>query len=222
MQTTNIGFKFSDYPMNKSITMIRGIRLLLYKYCTKHAGLGVSACLISGISMSGHAQISVKTNLLYDATLTPNVGVEYVVGSRSSVQLSYGMNTWTLGEGRKLRNWTLTPSYRYWWAEAGRGHYAGFLVQGGQYNMGGVSLPFGSWPALADHRYEGWFAGAALTYGYALPLGRHWRAEAQLGLGYDYFHYKQFTTPTGSELSEHKVKHYVGPNQLALNLVYVF
>lgn len=166
------------------------------------------------------AQISVKTNLLYDATLTPNIGVEWFAHRQHSLQIGYGYNPWTFGEGRKVRNWTVNSSYRYWWTKAGTGHFAGVQLQGGQYNMGGVRLPF--WQHLATHRYEGWLAGAGLTYGYSLPLNHQWRVEGVVGIGYDYLRYKAFACPTCSEVSEHKVKHYIGPNQLALNLVFGF
>ena len=40
------------------------------------------------------AQVAIKNNLLYDATTTPNLGIEVGVARRSSVQLVYGLNPW--------------------------------------------------------------------------------------------------------------------------------
>ena len=58
-----------------------------------------------------YSQIAVKTNLLYDATTTPNLGVEAAVSPKSTLNLVYGLNPWkfnsdTHGE-RKVKHWVL-------------------------------------------------------------------------------------------------------------------
>ena len=57
---------------------------------------------------------SIKNNLLYDATLTPNIGLEVKIGSRSSFQAFYGINPWKFSDTKKWRHWSLMPEYRYW------------------------------------------------------------------------------------------------------------
>ncbi len=44
-------------------------------------------------------QVALKTNLLYDATATPNVGMEIGVGKKHSVQVFYGLHPWKFGHG---------------------------------------------------------------------------------------------------------------------------
>lgn len=51
--------------------------------------VAVLATLFSGVL---YAQVAVKTNLLYDATTSPNLGVEVGVAPKSTVQLVYGLN----------------------------------------------------------------------------------------------------------------------------------
>ena len=68
--------------------------------------------LLTGV-LSTHAQFAVKSNLLYDATTTPNLGIEVGVGGRSTFNLVYGLNPWsfkseTHGE-RKVKHWVLMP-----------------------------------------------------------------------------------------------------------------
>lgn len=167
-------------------------------------------------------QVAVKTNILYDATTTPNLGAEMSVGKKSSVQLFYGLNPWKYGNNKKLRHWSLMPEYRYWFCRPFTGHFVGVHALGGQFNMGGVKLPFGAFPSLRTHRYEGWFAGGGLTYGYSWILGKHWNVEAAVGVGYAYIKYKEFECKTcGKQLKEDH-KNYIGPTKAALNLVYVF
>ena len=42
-------------------------------------------------------QVALKTNLLYDATATPNIGMEIGVGKKHSLQAFYGLNPWKFG-----------------------------------------------------------------------------------------------------------------------------
>ena len=59
-------------------------------------------------------------------------------------------------------------------------------LMGGQFNASSVELPFGFFPELEDHRYEGWYAGGGVTAGYQWVMSKHWNFEASIGLGYDY------------------------------------
>ena len=69
-------------------------------------------------------------------------------------------------------------------------------MHGGQYNIGGFDGQinfFGSDARkLKDSRYQGWFVGAGIAYGYAWILGRHWNLEAEIGFGYSYTRYDRF------------------------------
>ena len=76
---------------------------------------------------------------------------------------------------------------------------------------------------LSDYRYQGWFIGAGVAYGYAWILGRHWNLEAEIGVGYAYTQYDSFRcVGCGKRVEKDKPHHYVGPTKAAVNLVYVF
>ncbi len=166
--------------------------------------------------------VGVKTNILYDATTTPNIGVELGFGKRSSVQLFYGLNPWKFGDNKKLRHWSLMPEYRYWLCSPMSGHFFGIHALGGEFNAGGVKLPFGAFPELRDHRYEGWYVGGGLTYGYSWILGKHWNVEAAVGVGYIHADYDKFECKECGKKVKEGVRNYVGPTKAAVNLVYVF
>lgn len=73
--------------------------------------------LVLIMSLSANAQFAVKTNLLYDATTTPNVGAELAIGRQHTINLVYGINPWTFhsekhGE-RKATHWVVQPEYRW-------------------------------------------------------------------------------------------------------------
>ena len=97
-----------------------------------------------------------KTNLLYWATGTPNLGVEVALNGRNTLALQGGWQPWQYSDTKKMKHWALQPEWKYWFCETFNGHYLGLHALGGQYNVGGINLPFGLLPTLDDHRYQGY------------------------------------------------------------------
>ena len=63
-------------------------------------GIIASVVLILLAPSPAHAQqVALKTNLLYDATATPNIGMEIGVGKKHSLQAFYGLHPWKFGHG---------------------------------------------------------------------------------------------------------------------------
>lgn len=185
----------------------------------------ISALLVFAMALPASAQnVAVKTNALYWATTTPNIGVEVSVAKQHSLQLFYGLNPWKQsgGDQTSLRHWLLMPEYRYWFCESFNGWFVGAHLMGGQFNIGGVDLPFGLMPTLENRRYEGWYAGGGVTAGYQWVLSRHWNIEASLGVGYDYIKYDKFRCGECGERLKSGHTNYIGPTKLALSVMYVF
>ena len=170
--------------------------------------------------------INVKTNLLYDATLTVNAGAEVGLAPRWSFDLSGNFNNWAV-DGHKWKHWLVQPEVRYWFCDHFAGHFVGLHALGGQYNFGhfNTSLSFlgTDYSVFADERHQGWYVGAGIAYGYAFILNRHLNLELELGLGYVYTRYDVFQCEgCGKKVEEDKPHHYVGPTKAAINLVYAF
>ncbi len=68
-------------------------------------------------------EIALKTNLVYDALLTVNLGAEAKIAPRWSVDLSGNFNAWTLDHGKKWKHWMVQPEARYWFCDAMAGHF---------------------------------------------------------------------------------------------------
>lgn len=124
-----------------------------------------SVCIIFlmiGISLSAQ-NVAVKTNLLYDATTTFNLGAEIGLSPRWTLDLSANYNPFSFSDNKKWKHWMAQPEARYWFCERFNGHFMGLHLLGGQYNVGGVKLPFGIYPSVEDYRYEGYYYGAGLA-----------------------------------------------------------
>lgn len=164
---------------------------------------------------------AVKTNLIYDATTSFNVGTEFKVGGQYTLDISANYNPWTFSENKKFKHVLLQPELRYWICEPFNGHFWGVHAMYSHYNIGGIKLPFLSEQKLEKTRYQGNLYGAGISYGYQWYLSPRWNLEATIGLGYAYLDYKAYECQTcGQELYQ-KNRHYVGPTKVGLSLIYI-
>ena len=188
--------------------------------------LGVLAALFLTLTVARGQTLAVKSNLLYDATLTVNAGLEVGLAPRWSFDLSGNYNGWAVN-GHKWKHWLAQPELRYWFCDGLAGHFVGLHALGGEYNFGhfDTSLSFlgTDYSVFADQRHQGWYVGAGIAYGYSFILNRHWNLELELGVGYVYTRYDVFECEgCGRKVEEDKPHHYVGPTKAAVNLVYNF
>lgn len=171
--------------------------------------------------------VAVKTNLLADAIFSPNLGVEIGLAPKWTLDVSGQYNGWNLSDYRRWKHWLVQPEARYWFCDRFAGHFLGIHTHAGQYNIGGINgkVSFLGTDArkLKDTRYQGWFVGAGVSYGYAWILGMHWNLEAEIGVGYSYTRYDRFRCAgCGKKMESNRPHHYVGPTKAAVNLVYLF
>ena len=181
----------------------------------------VSILILNFTNLHGQ-DIGVKTNLLYDATSTINLGAEFGVARKWTIDISGSLNPWKFKDYKKFRIWMAQPEARYWFCEKFNGHFVGFHAMGGQFNVGNIKLPFGILSELKENQNEGWYVGAGLVYGYQWVLSRHWNFEAAIGLGYDYIKYDKYKC--GECGAKEGIFHtnYVGVTKLAVSAIYLF
>ena len=183
--------------------------------------------IFAGFGISRAQEVGIKTNLVDDALLNVNLGLEVGLAPRWTLDVPASLNTWILSHGRRWKHWWVQPGARYWFCDRFAGHFVGVHAHGGQYNIGGfdgkVNFLGTDFRKLKDTRFQGWFVGGGISYGYAWVLGTHWNLEAEIGLGYAYSRYDQFKcTGCGRKVAEDKPHHYVGPTKAAVNIVYLF
>lgn len=185
--------------------------------------------LITFAGMSANAQeggAALKTNLLYDATLTANAGIEFGLAAKWSLDISGNFNSWTDKEPT-LKHWLIQPEARYWFCDRFAGHFLGIHAIAGQFNWGRLTSTNDflntSFSYLRDHRAQGWGAGAGIAYGYTWVLNRHWNLEAEIGAGFIKTWYDVYDCEEcSSMIASGKTHTYYGPTKAAINLVYVF
>lgn len=209
--------------------------------------LWIAIIMLIFASASGLAQqAGIKTNLIGWATTTPNLGVEFSVGSRYTISVTGALNPWDFSDERHFHLWNAMPEFRYWFCERFTGHFIGVHALGGQYNVKNLNFPLKSlivsssiqpgtpddpaslqkgWPDLRSdanrgRHVEGWYAGGGFTYGYQWMLSKHWNLEASLSVGYAYSRLKFYGRC--KRVIDRRTLHYVGPTNAAVSFMYMF
>ncbi|GAB6010396.1 DUF3575 domain-containing protein [Dysgonomonas reticulitermitis] len=160
--------------------------------------------------------LAVKTNLLYDATTTFNLGGEFRLSDYLTLDVPVSYNPWTFPENRKFKHFLVQPELRYWLNEPFNGHFLGAHLLYSHFNIG--NLPFGS---LRDNRYQGDAYGLGFSYGYQWLLSSRWNLEATLGLGYVYLDYSRYECRACGRKTGEGPTNYFGATKAGISLIYI-
>lgn len=182
-----------------------------------------SLCIILLCALPAFGQrIAVKNNLLYDLSLTPNLGLEIGMTTKSTLNISAGYNPFDLGGYKRFKHWLVQPEYRYWFCEKFNGSFVGLHVHGGEFSVAGLKLLFGFMSQLKNHKYEGYFYGAGLSFGNQWILNKHWSLEAAIGIGYARVEADKYPCAECGKKLKSDSYNYVGPTKTAISIIYFF
>jgi hypothetical protein len=160
---------------------------------------------------------AVKTNLLFDATTTMNLGFELRIAPQWTVELTGSYNPWSWADNRKWKSIVVQPEFRYWInGTPFKGHFIGVHAHWAHYNFG--NLPFGQ---MKSHRYQGDLGGVGFSYGHSWPVAPRWTIEATLGAGYAYMDYQRFDGMECGTCYGWENRHYIGVTKLGVSLSYI-
>ena len=167
--------------------------------------------------------IALKTNLLFDLALMPNVEVEVPFGNRWSLNGEL-MFPWWLFDGDKYCLQILSGGLegRYWLGSRQNrenrkvltGHFLGLYAGGGKYDL--------QWDR---NGYQGeFFIAAGISYGYSTPIARNLNLEFSLGIGllrtgYEHYHARDnYRTLLWQNNGRYT---WVGPTKAKISLVWM-
>ena len=171
--------------------------------------------------------MAVKTNLLYDLLLVPNIGVEFYLGKNWSLVGDWMYGWWKkdrihwywrlYGGGLTLRKWLGRRAEE----KPLTGHHVGIYGQaltydfetGGRGYMGGE--PGGTLFDRANY-------AVGVEYGYSLPVGRRLNLDFTLGIGYLGGKYYEYVPMDDCYVWQTtKNRRYFGPTKLEVSLVWL-
>ena len=167
-------------------------------------------------------RVALRTNLLYDATLTPNLGVDIRVDSLRTVGLLAGVNAWDIdkAKNKKWRHMLFSlraRKYRDFLFH--KGYFEGDLIYS-HFNVGNTKIPFGIYSAVKDRRLQGDLVALGGKYGYSWILSRTWRIEAEAGVAVGYAWFKEYDCAHCGTYYGKGDRIFLLP-QLGINVVYI-
>ena len=170
---------------------------------------------------------ALKTNVIYDATATINLGVEFALAPKMTMDISGDLHPWVLPNGWRLTHYLVQPELRFWLKERFQGHFFAVNVLGATYNAGNIRNNFHimgrDMSALGRYRVEGIAYGAGLGYGYAVRVAKRLNVEMEIGLGYIGAEFDAYRLGEKESLyAQNSTAQYFGPTKGALNIVYIF
>lgn len=163
---------------------------------------------------------AVRTNMLYDLLLVPNIGVEFYLG----------------------KNWTLGADWMYSWWKTDRKHYywrtyGGDLFVRRYFGSKAEEKPFqghhiGLYGGIVTYDFElgkrgylgdRWSYGGGVEYGYSMPMSRRLNLDLTIGIGYLGGKYKEYLPMDGCYVWQcTKQRNYIGPTKLEASLVWLW
>lgn len=156
--------------------------------------IGLTGLLFSTVVRA--QQFAVGNNLVYSATLTPNLSVETRLDSTWSMGFTGGYRPWPTDDEakRKYRHLSLDLYARKWTGDKQwRGWYYGFDALWAHYNLSNLRLTyFGMFKDARDRRIQGNLIGAGSFGGYAVDLGSGFALDFQAGADLSWTHYTIF------------------------------
>ena len=161
---------------------------------------------------------ALKSNLLYDALLVPNLALEASIGSG-----------WTLGAGGMFAWWSKDAKHRYWRIYGGDleiRKYFGALskskpLQGHHLGIYGDFLTYDFEFGAKGYQSKVTYA-AGIRYGYSHPIGKRLNLDFALGIGYLHSNYKTYVPRDGCYVyQETKKRKWLGPTQAEISLVWL-
>ena len=168
-------------------------------------------------------RIALRTNLLYDATLSPNLGVDVRVDSTWTVGLLAGVNAWDIdkAKNKKWRHMLFSLRARnYLNHSVFHKNYMGFDAIYSHFNVGNTKIPFGLYKGAQDRRLQGDLVALGGKYGYSWILARNWRIEAEAGVAVGYAWFKEYECDHCGTYYGKGDRIFLLP-QLGVNVVYI-
>ena len=178
------------------------------------------------VAVRGDAQsFSLSNNVVYSATLTPNLGFETRVDSTWTVGLWGGLRPWPTDDKalRKYRHLSLDLYTRKWTGGTPwRGFYYGFDALWTHYNLSNLKLHyFGMFGDARHRRMQGNLYGGGSFAGYAWDLGSGFGVDVQTGVDLSWTRYRVYDCVHCGAPVARKNKVYLLP-KAAVDLVYSF
>ena len=191
------------------LIVVFSICIILYPAKIKAQRMECAQCL---------PRIALKTNLLHDAILTPDIGIEISIGKRWSLSAE-GVYAW----------WSKNEHHRYWRIYGGWIEFRGWLGQK-TLERALTGHHIGIYTSMLTYDFEfggkGWQSpdftyGAGISYGHSWGINRRLNIDISVRLGYSTGKLIKYHPQCGTYVcTSHTTHRYLGITGLEVTLVW--
>ena len=168
---------------------IAALALLLFTGAAYAQDVNYKEVVVQQPSSDWNHGASIRTNLIYAGTGSPNLSLEVPVSKHFSIGGNFGLKPWPRflawdNDKMKEKKWKhllAVPEFRYWSKEVYEGWFFGLDLVYTHYNVAAVKFPFGLYKNVRDSRLEGDWMGLGLFLGHSWWLSDRWRLELEAG-----------------------------------------
>lgn len=158
--------------------------------------------------------IALKANLPMSVLSIQNLGVEVQLHKNVTVDFPVMWSISDIEREHAIRGIAFQPEGRWWMKEAGKGHFFGLHAHFAWFNL--------KWKEDRYQTEKRPLMGAGISYGYKLPISKHWGAEFNIGAGYASIEYDTYYNIENGAWINKRIRNYWGITRLGLSLVYRF
>ena len=154
--------------------------------------------------------LSLRTNLLRWATLTPDLGLEWRICPSWGILVNGSWTSWSWnGKDRRYALWEVMPEVRYYIDKEKRG-YLGAMFKAGQFNY-----------KLSATGKQGDLMGGGITGGYLLRLNKALSLDFSMAIGCLHADYEKYEVTDGVRVRRGtETKNWWGPVNAGVTLVW--
>lgn len=159
-----------------------------------------------------HHKLLLKSNVLPWTLTIPNVGGEFLIGEKWSVELNVWYCPWKLSDKFSVKTASILPEARWWLKTNEKGSFfnihldvAWFNVRANRYRYQDRGRPL---------------IGGGIGYGYRLLFNERWGMEFEIGAGVVNTRYNRYYNVTNGSLKDTRVSTYWGIDRLSVAFTY--
>lgn len=163
--------------------------------------------------------MAIKTNMLYDLAITPNIGVEFYLGNNYAITGNWMYAWWK-------------NHHAHWWHRIYGGdlevrRYFGALaeekpLQGWHVGIYGGIVTYDFEWGKRGYLGDRWSYGGGVSLGYSMPFKRRFNIDFTLGIGYLGGEYKEYLPFDDCYVWQAtKQRNWIGPTKLEVSLVWL-
>lgn len=181
----------------------------------------------ASVKTSRSFYMAAKSNMVYDALLVPNAGLEFYLGNGFSIEANY-MHAWWKSDPHKWywRAYGADLGIRKYFGRAAKekpltGHHIGAYGQVLTYDfeLGNMGI-IGGVPGGMLKDEPNYTVG--IEYGYSIPVAKRLNIDFSIGVGYHWGVFYEYVPVDDCYVWQAtKMRNYIGPTKVGISLVWL-